>query len=61
MFKSLGHMARLARAGRTLARYDALLLPEQVAELPWAARAALRIARTGAGSPAADAQSRVCW
>lgn len=59
MLRSFGHMARLARAGRTLARYDALLPPEHVADLPWPARAGLSLARLGARSPAADAQSRL--
>ena len=51
------HLWRLARAGLTLARHDALLPPEQVAQLPWLARAGLRIAKLGA-KPAGDAQSR---
>ena len=59
MFSSLGHIWRLAKAGRTLARYDALLLPEQVAELPWAARFALGLAKLGSRSPDADPQSRL--
>ena len=59
MLAGLGHMFRLMRAGRTLARYDALLLPEQVAELPWPARFALKLAKFGSTSPAMDAQSRL--
>lgn len=59
MFQSLGHIARLLKAARTLARYDALLQPEQIRDLPWLARLGLRIARFGAGSPAADPQSRL--
>ncbi|MBC8038360.1 MAG: ubiquinone biosynthesis protein UbiB, partial [Rhizobiales bacterium] len=59
MLTALSHSYRLARAGRTLARYDALLLPEQVAELPWFARFGLKLARFGSRSPATDAQSRL--
>ena len=59
MFASLRYVFRLAKAGRTLARYDALLSPDQVADLPWLARLAIRVARFGAGSAAGDAQSRL--
>jgi ubiquinone biosynthesis protein len=59
MFASLGHIYRLAKAGRTLARYDALLLPEQIADLPWIARFGLKLARFGSSSPATGAQSRL--
>ena len=59
MFASLAHIYRLAKAGRTLARYDALLLPEQIAELPWLARFGLKLARFGSTSPALDVQSRL--
>jgi ubiquinone biosynthesis protein len=59
MWSAFSHSYRLARAGRTLARYDALLQPEQVAELPWAARFGLKLARLGSRSPATDAQSRL--
>ncbi|MGH6854917.1 MAG: 2-polyprenylphenol 6-hydroxylase [Aestuariivirga sp.] len=59
MLAALSHIYRLAKAGRTLARYDALLLPEQVAELPWLARFGLQLARFGSSSPATDAQSRL--
>ena len=38
-------MVRLARAGRTLARYDALADPGQLAQLPAPARMGLRLAR----------------
>jgi ubiquinone biosynthesis protein len=50
---------RLLRAGRTLARYDALLTPEQLAELPLAARAGLKLARLGASAPAAGTAGRL--
>ncbi len=59
MFANLAHIYRLAKAGRTLSRYDALLLPEQVADLPWLARFGLKLARFGSASPALDAQSRL--
>ncbi len=53
------HIYRLLKAGRTLARYDALLLPEQIESLPWAARSGLKLAKLGATPPAADPQSRL--
>jgi len=59
MFTSLAHSYRLAKAGRTLARYDALLLPEQIAELPWLAGFGLKLARFGSTSPALDPQSQL--
>ncbi|MBI2718462.1 MAG: 2-polyprenylphenol 6-hydroxylase [Rhizobiales bacterium] len=59
MFDSLGHIARLLRAARTLARHDALLAPDQIAELPAPARLALRLAKFGTRAPSADEQSRV--
>jgi ubiquinone biosynthesis protein len=59
MVMSLVHIYRLLKAGRTLARYDALLLPEQVAALPWPARFLLRIAKLGTSPPAMDAESRL--
>ena len=59
MLSALADLARLMKAGRTLARYDALLLPEQVADLPWFARLALRMAKFGTSAPETDAQSRL--
>jgi ubiquinone biosynthesis protein len=47
MIRTLTNMGRLARAGYTLARHDALLPPEQVAMLPWFARAGLKLAQIG--------------
>ena len=47
MFSWLRHSYNLLRAGRTLAAYDALLPPEQLAELPWFARAGLSAAKFG--------------
>ncbi len=49
----------LARAGRTLARYDALLLPEQLAEMPWFVRTGVKIAKFGSRAPAGDDVNRV--
>ncbi len=59
MATSAVHLYRLMRAGRTLARYDALLPQEQVIALPWLARAGLRLARFGSRSPALDSESRL--
>ena len=59
MFSSLVHIARLIKAGRTFARYDVLLQPDQLADLPWYARLGLRIAKLGTRSPASDPQSRL--
>ena len=59
MFKSVVHIGRLTRAARTLARYDALLQPEQIAALPLPARVALRILKFGSRSPAGDQQGRL--
>ena len=41
MFSSIRHSLALLRAGRTLAAYDALMMPEQIRQLPWAARLGL--------------------
>jgi ubiquinone biosynthesis protein len=41
------NMFRLARAGFTLARFGALLPPEQTAQLPWIARKGLALAQIG--------------
>jgi ubiquinone biosynthesis protein len=48
MANAVRNLWRLARAGWTLARHDALLLPEQIAQLPFPARAVLKIAKLGA-------------
>ena len=50
----LRHIFSLLRAGRTLAKHDALLLPEQIAQLPWLARTALKLAAMGGGRRAND-------
>jgi ubiquinone biosynthesis protein len=47
MAKPLRNVWRLMKAGLTLARHDALMLPEQIAKLPWPARAALKLASLG--------------
>jgi ubiquinone biosynthesis protein len=41
------NIARLLKAGITLARYGALLPPEQTAQLPWIARQGLKLAQVG--------------
>ena len=51
MFSSIRHSLALLRAGRTLAAYDALMTPEQIAQLPFAARLGLSIAKFGTGTP----------
>ena len=45
MLSAIRHLIRLARAGRTLARYDALADPKQIAALPGFARFGLMLAR----------------
>lgn len=47
MLSSLRHGFALLRAGRTLAAYDALMTPDQISQLPWAARVLLAIAKFG--------------
>jgi ubiquinone biosynthesis protein len=59
MAGTLGQALRLLRAGRTLARYDALMTAEQLAELPWFARLGLRLARFGAAKPKTGSESRL--
>jgi ubiquinone biosynthesis protein len=59
MLSLLADLWNLARAGRTLARHDALLTPQQMAELPWLARAGIAIAGFGRRPMAGDTQSRV--
>ena len=49
MFASVKHLLRLARAGRVIARYDGLLLPEQLADMPAPARLGLKLAKLFAG------------
>jgi ubiquinone biosynthesis protein len=59
MATGLVHIFRLARAGRTLARYDALLTPEQIASLPGPARFLLRIAKLGQTPAPGGAENRL--
>ena len=59
MISPLKNTWRLAKAGRTFARYDFFLQPPQVADLPWFARVALRIAKFGAGAPTEESENRV--
>ena len=47
MANPITNMARLAHAGFVLARYDALLPPEQLAKAPWLARASMKLAQLG--------------
>ena len=59
MISTVKKIWRLARAGRTLARYDFFMQPEQVSDLPWFARALLKTAKFGAAAPFEDANTRV--
>jgi ubiquinone biosynthesis protein len=54
MVSAIKNIWRLAKAGRALARYNFFLQPAQVAELPWAARTVLSIARFGTSAPTED-------
>ncbi|MDE2447175.1 MAG: ubiquinone biosynthesis protein UbiB, partial [Alphaproteobacteria bacterium] len=47
MGNPLTNAARLAHAGFVLARYDALMPPEQLALAPWPLRAILKVAKLG--------------
>lgn len=51
MFSEIRHSVSLLRAGRTLAAYDALMTPEQIRQLPWAARLGLAVAKFGTRKP----------
>lgn len=57
MFKQIGQLLRLARAGWIMARHKDLLGPDQLAQLPAPARAAVRIARIGSGNRAPSGES----
>ena len=59
MISTVKNIWRLARAGRTMARYDFFLQPDQVSDLPWFARALLKTAKFGAAAPIVDSGSRV--
>ena len=47
MANPITNTARLAHAGFVLARYDALLPPDQKAKAPWAVRSAMKLAQIG--------------
>ena len=47
MANPISNAARLLHAGFVLARYDALMPPEQLAQAPWLVRTALKIAKLG--------------
>ncbi len=51
MFSGLRHSLNLLRAGRTLAAYDALMMREQVEQLPVLARFGLAVAKFGTRIP----------
>src|SRR4029078_7398701 len=55
MAHALCHLWRLWRAGRTMARHDALSA-EQAASLPWPARCAYGLARFGTHRPRGTGQ-----
>lgn len=59
MFSSLRHSFNLLRAGRTLAAYDALMTPEQIKQLPAAARIGLSLAKLGTKRPSAGDENAV--
>ena len=59
MIATMKNIWRLARAGRTMARYDFFLQPEQISDLPWFARALLKTAKFGAPTPIVDSGNRV--
>ena len=47
MSNPISNTARLLHAGFVLARYDALMPPEQLAQAPWPVRAVLKVAKFG--------------
>jgi len=59
MFSAIRHSIALLRAGRTLAAYDALMTPDQIRQLPWAARLGLSVARFGTGRRDAGGENAV--
>ena len=59
MFSGIRHSYALLRAGRTLAAYDALMTPEQISQLPWAARLGLSVAKFGTRKPQKDGEKAV--
>ncbi len=59
MFSTLRNLWQLARAGRVMARYDFFLRQDQLADVPWLARAAIKLMRAGAHPPTQDMQGRI--
>jgi ubiquinone biosynthesis protein len=59
MASSPTNIYRLIRAAFTLARHGALLPPEQVAQLPWALRQALKFAQIGGDKREAGQSNRI--
>jgi ubiquinone biosynthesis protein len=59
MLSGLRHSFNLLRAGRTLAAYDALMTPDQIRQLPWAARLGLSIAKLGTRKPEKTGETAV--
>ena len=59
MFSGIRHSFALLRAGRTLAAYDALMTPEQISQLPWAARLGLSVAKFGTRKPQKEGENAV--
>jgi ubiquinone biosynthesis protein len=59
MFSDIRYSFALLRAGRTLAAYDALMTPEQISQLPWAARLGLSIAKFGTRKPEKEGEMAV--
>ena len=47
MLQAPAHLWRLARAGYVLARYDAIVTPDRLGEMPWPLRVLVRLARIG--------------
>ena len=56
MANPISNAARLLHAGFVLARYDALMPPEQLAQVPWPARLVLKIAKLGRSSEVTGGQ-----
>jgi ubiquinone biosynthesis protein len=59
MFSGLKNMWRLARAARVMALYNFFLQEFQFAELPWFARAGIKVLRFGASMPNEDMHGRI--
>ena len=59
MALAITNIARLFRAGFTLARHGALIPPEQTAQLPWPARTVLNICQIGSNKSEAGQSNRI--